>query len=101
MASVVGNRDAPVPPASSGLVRASRSATVLAALKRASSTVTWNASSSAIISSTRSSELSPSASIVVVGAERASWREALEDRGDGASLRAARRLLPVLFAGKP
>ena len=52
---------------SRGLTNADRSSTVVAALNAASSTVTWNASSSAIISSTRSSELRPSSSIVVDG----------------------------------
>ena len=42
----------------------------VAAANLPSSTVTWSASSSAIISSTRSSELRPSSSIVVVAGDR-------------------------------
>ena len=51
---------------SSGRAIASRSPTVCAAANCPSSTVTCSASSSAIISSTRSSELKPSSSMVVL-----------------------------------
>ena len=57
----------------------------------ASSTVTWSASSSAIISSTRSSELRPSSSSVVARFDGAPGREAREHRERTARVRCLRR----------
>jgi hypothetical protein len=59
-------RNVSAPDHSGGATIASSCATLSVGTKAVSSIVVWNASSSAIISSTRSSELSPSSSIVVV-----------------------------------